>query len=109
VRPAFAHDVEMMIEAGNLVDLGLRHAQFLGQRGQVRGRQAAVLVLDQVQALDQQVAPARHVAQEGQHFGQGLRIDPPALGRLALALFACALHCDRNDYLVHLFSSQLGV
>ena len=60
---ALLHHVEVVVEGGDLVDLGLRQPQLLGQRRHVLGRDMAVAVLDQVQELDQQVAPARAVAQ----------------------------------------------
>ena len=100
-----------MVEAGHFIDFGLRHAQFLRQRGQVGGGQAAVVILDQVQMLDQQVAPARCVAQQHLYFGERGGVDPAAFWGFALALFGgalCALHRNRNNYLVHCFSSQLN-
>ena len=41
-RFAFLHDVEVVIERRDLVDLGLREAHLLRQRGEVRRRQVAV-------------------------------------------------------------------
>ena len=48
----------------------------------------AVLVLDEMQVLDQQVAPARPVAEQRLHLVQRLRIDLAALGRAARPLAA---------------------
>ena len=48
-----------------------------------RACEAAEAVLDQVQVLDQQVAPARPVAEERAHLGEGLRIDLPPFGARA--------------------------
>jgi hypothetical protein len=39
-----------------------------------------MLVLDQVQMLDQQVALARPVAEQGLHLAQSRRVELPALG-----------------------------
>src|SRR6266850_2074948 len=79
-RPlAFLHHFEMMVEGGDLVDLGERNAHLLRQRGEVRGGQMAETVVDAVQVLDQQIAPARRVAEELPHFGEGPGVDRPAL------------------------------
>ena len=43
----------------------------------------AVAVLDQVQMLDQEIAPARAVAEQRAHLGERLRLDLAAFGRLA--------------------------
>ena len=63
-RLALLHHVEVVVEGGDLVDLGLGEAQLLGQGRDVLGGDVAPAVLDQVQELDQQVAPARPVAQQ---------------------------------------------
>ena len=49
----------------------------------MRGGDVAVLVLDQMQVLDQQVALARAVAEQRRDLVERLRIDLPALGRAA--------------------------
>ena len=58
-RRAVLHHVEMGVEGRDLVDLGLGELHLVGERGEVRRRNVAVAVLDQVQEFDQQVAPAR--------------------------------------------------
>src|SRR3974390_3477583 len=47
----------------------------------MRRRQIAVVVLDQMQVLYQQVAPARSVGEQRAHFLQRLRVNLTALGR----------------------------
>jgi hypothetical protein len=47
----------------------------------MRSREIAVMVLDQVQVLDEQIAPARPVAKEREHFFERLGIDLTALRR----------------------------
>ena len=54
----------------------------------------AVLVLDQMQMLDQQVALARAVAKQGCDFAGRLRIDLAALGRAAGSISAAATGAD---------------
>ena len=83
---AFLHDVEVVIEAGDLVDLGLRQPHLLRQRGEMRGREVAEAVLDLVQVLDQEVALTRLVAEERLHLRQRLGIDAAAPRRRALSL-----------------------
>src|SRR5262249_55446287 len=58
----------------------------LRQRGEMRRGKVAVAVLDQVQVLDQQVAPALAVAKQGAHLVERTRINLPALGGLAGAI-----------------------
>ena len=55
-RLAFLHHVEMVVEGGNLIDLGLRQSHQLGQRRQMRCRNMPIGVLDHMQVLDEQVA-----------------------------------------------------
>src|SRR3546814_7932097 len=50
------HHVEMSVEGGDLVHLRQRHSHGVRERRQMRMRQAAVAILDQMQMLDQQVA-----------------------------------------------------
>jgi hypothetical protein len=54
--------VEMGVEGRDLVDLGERELHLLRQRGEVRGGEITVAVLDEVQMLDQEIAPALAVA-----------------------------------------------
>ena len=96
-----AHGVEMGVEGRDLPHLGLRKAHLFGERAQVAGGEMAVGVLDEVQELDQKVAPARLVAQKRAHLGKsGIIKLAPLRRRAALAApgFPCALpliecHC----------------
>ena len=47
--------------------------------------QAVIFVLDEVQMLDQEVAPARPVAEQGAHLGERRLVDLAALGMTAAA------------------------
>ena len=69
----------MGVERRDLVDLGLRELHLRGERGEMRRRQMAVAVLQQMQVLDQQIAPARPVAEQRPHLFERARIDLPAL------------------------------
>src|SRR5204862_3860393 len=53
------------------------------ERGQVRAGDVAVLVLDQMQMLDQQVALTRAVAEQRCDLSGRAGVDLPALGRAA--------------------------
>ncbi len=69
----------MGVERGNLVDLDQGQPHLFGQGRQMARIEAAVMVLQQVQMLDQQVAPPRALPEQGLHLGQGRRIDLPPL------------------------------
>ena len=82
-RLAVHDDVEMGVERGDLVDLDQRKPHLVRERHEMAGVQAAVVVLQQMQVLDQEVAPARAVAEERAHLVERLRIDLPPLRRFA--------------------------
>ena len=71
----------MCVERGNLVNLGQRQAHLLRQCHEVAGIEAAEMVLQQVEMLDQQVAPPLALAEQRAHLIERLRIDLPALRR----------------------------
>jgi hypothetical protein len=71
----------MRIEGRDLVDFGERHFHLERQRGEMKCGQITVLVLDQMQMLDQQIAFARTIGQQCLHIGQCTGIDLTALGR----------------------------
>src|SRR5262249_52569229 len=85
-RLVFLHYVEMGVEGRDLVDLGERELHLLRQRGEMRGGEITVAVLDQVQMLDQEIAPALALAQQRAHLRQRPRLDLAALGRFARAV-----------------------
>jgi hypothetical protein len=70
----------MRIEGRHLVDLGQRELHLLRQRRKVRRRQVTVTVLDEMEMLDQEIAPARPRVEKRSHLRQRLRIDLAALG-----------------------------
>ncbi len=80
-RLAFLHHVEMGVEGRDLVDLGQRELHLLRQRGKMRGGEIAIAILDQVQILDEQIAPALPVAQQRAHLGKRGGLNLAALGR----------------------------
>ena len=85
-RLAFLHHVEMRVEGRDLVDLGQRKLHLGRERGEMRGREMPVSVLDQVQMLDQEIASARlPPKQELAHLVERRRVDLPALGRARAA------------------------
>ena len=73
----------MRIEGRDLIDFGQRQFHFGGERGEMRGGKTAVGVLNEMQMLDQQIAPARLVAEQRADFLERLRIDLPAFRRAA--------------------------
>ena len=84
-RLAFLHHVEVVIEGRHFVDLGHGHLHLSRERDEMRGRQTAEAILNPVQVLDQQIAAARLVAEQREHFFSRLRIDGAALRRPAHA------------------------
>jgi hypothetical protein len=88
---AIGQDVEVVVEAGHLHDLGLGDAHLSRQCHQVRAVQGAVAVVEPVQVFDQQITPVAFgwpFTDAGADLGQGLWIDLAALqmGRSAQAL-----------------------
>lgn len=70
----------MRIEGRGLEHFGERELHLVGERGEMRGRDLAVLILDQVQIFDQQVATPRSVAEQLRDLMRGGGIDLPSLG-----------------------------
>ena len=68
----------------------MRELHLGGERGQMRGGEMAVLVLDQMQMLDQQIALARRSPSSARDFVERPRIDLAALRRAARACGAGA-------------------
>ena len=71
----------MGIERGDLEDLDGRQRHLLGQRDDLVLADPVVLILDQMQVFDQQVATARPVAQQPADLVQDVGIDNPPLGK----------------------------
>ena len=88
-RLLLLHHVEMGIEGRDLVDLGLGQLHLLGERREMGRREVAVGILDEVQILDQQVAPARRIAEQCPNPVERGRIDLAALGRRACLAPPC--------------------
>ena len=100
----------MRVEGRDLVDFGEREPHLLGERREMRGGEAAVAVLDQMQVLDQKVAPALALAQQRAHLLERARIDLAPLRRSGrLAPPAARLVVDRvNGVLSVSFPSPQG-
>jgi hypothetical protein len=71
----------MGVEGRDFVDLGLRHFHLEGERGQMWRGDVAVMILDQMQMFDQQIAAARSVDQQRLDISERGRIDLAALRR----------------------------
>ena len=80
-RRTVLHHVEMRIEGRYLINFGERHLHLKRQCREVRSRKIAIVVLNKMQMLDEQIAPARPIGQQRQHVGERDRIDLTALGR----------------------------
>ncbi len=76
---AFLHHVEMRVEGRGLEHFRKRQLHLVGKGREMRRRDLAVLVLDQVQMLDQEIALPRPVTEQKLDFVRGRRVDLPAL------------------------------
>ncbi len=81
IRLALFDDVEMGIKGRGLEHFRERKLHLVGQRCEMVSRDLMVLVLDQMQMLDQEIAPPRPVAEQELNLVGGGRIDLSALGR----------------------------
>ena len=90
-RLVFFDDVEMMVEGRDLEDFGRREPHLFGKRDRVGRRDAPVAILDLVQVLDEQVAPARLGAEQHAHVFERDRIDRAPAAFTALLLFSRAV------------------
>ena len=97
VRLAFLHDVEMRVEGRGLEHFRKRQLHLVGQRRQMRGRDLVILVLDQVQMLDQEIAAPRPVAEQKLDLVRGGGIDLAALRRRLGPLPSRARMFERAD------------
>src|SRR5262249_27982372 len=104
-RLVFFHHVEMRVESRNFVDLSERKLHLLRERGEVRGGEIAVAILNEVQMLDQQIAPALAIAQYRAHLGKRLRLDLTAFWSFARmvapsqssAIVGSRVHCNQAN------------
>ena len=64
-RLALGQHVEVRVERRGLVHLRHRQPHLVRERGEMRGRDAVPAVLNQVQVLDEEVAVARAIAEQG--------------------------------------------
>ena len=72
-------DVEMSIERGDLVDLDEGELHLLGERREMPRMQTPEMVLQQMQVLDQQIAPALAFAEQSLDLAERGGIDLPSL------------------------------
>ena len=79
-RLVLFHHVETGVEGGDLEDFHQSQTHFLSQRRQVDRGKVPVMVLDQMQMLDEQIAPTGPVTQQFLNGGQGGRIHLSAFG-----------------------------
>ena len=106
IRLAFLHHVEMRVEGRGLEHFRKGKLHLVGECGEVGGGDLVIFVLDEMQVLDQEIAPPRPVAEQHLDFMGGLRIDlaplrgrlgPPAsLARMLEGTDLVARHTHRN-------------
>ena len=96
---ALLHHIEMRVEGRGLEHFGKRQLHLVGKRCEMRRGNLVIGVLDQVQMLDQEVAPPRPVAEQKRDLVRGLGIDLAALRRRLGPLPALAGMFERADCL----------
>ena len=80
IRLAFLHHVEMRVEGRGLEHLRKRQLHLVGKGCEMGGRDLMIFVLDQVQVLDQEIAPPRPVTEKKLDLVGGGGVDLAALG-----------------------------
>src|ERR1041384_1520242 len=78
----------MRVEGRNLIDFGLRKLHLIGERREMRGGKMSVPILDEMQMLDQQIAPTRLFAEQRAHLVARRHVDLAALRRLRRSALA---------------------
>ena len=96
---ALLHHVEMRVEGRGLEHLGERQLHLVGKRGEMGRGNLVIVVLDQVQMFDQEIAPARPVAEQQLDLVGGGRIDLASLRRGLGPPPALAGMLERADFL----------
>jgi hypothetical protein len=99
VRLALLHHVEMRIEGRGLEHLRKGKLHLVGERCEVGCGNLLPGVLDEVQVLDQKVAPPRSVAEQKRNLFSGLRVDLTALGGRFGSFSSLARMFERADFL----------
>ena len=108
IRLAFLHHVEMRVEGRGLEHLGEGQPHLVGQRGEMGGGNLVIFVLDQMQMLDQEIAPPRPVAEQQLDFMRGGRIDLAALGGRFGPPASLARMFERAD-LLHVMTHRTSI
>jgi hypothetical protein len=75
----------MVIEGGHFIHLGHCHLHFGGERDEMRRGEAAEMILNQMQELDQEIWAPRRVAQQRDHLLSRSSINPAPFWRRAHA------------------------
>ena len=96
---AFLHDVEMRVEGRGLEHFGKRQLHLVGKRCEMGRGDLVIFVLDQVQILDQEIAPPRPVAEQKLDLMRRGRIDLAALRRRLGPLASLARMLEGADFL----------
>ncbi len=109
--------IKMVVKAGHLVDLNRGQPHLRGQGNEMGRRQVAVVVLNGMQVLNQQIAPAGCAAEQALDLGQSLGVGRPAPGSgapapgasaAAVLFHAGARHVELSRHYTHLGPGQQG-
>ncbi len=80
IRLALLHHVEMGVEGRGFEHFRERELHLVGERCEMGGGNLVIFVLDQMQMLDQEIAPPRLVAEQEFNLVRSGRIDLASLG-----------------------------
>jgi hypothetical protein len=100
---AFLHHVEMRIKGRGFEYFGKGQFHLVGERREMGGGNLAIGVLDQVQVLDQQIAPPRPIAKQRLDLLRGPGVDLTPLGGRFRSLASHARMFERTN-LMHVMT-----
>src|ERR1700732_2040302 len=81
IRFALLHHIEMGVERRGLEHFRKRKLHLVGKSREMGGGNLAIFALDEVQMLDEKIAPPRPVAEKKLDLMRSRRVDLASLGR----------------------------
>ena len=75
----FENDIEVVVEGGDLIHFRKREPHFMRQGDQMPMRQMALIVLNEVEMFNQEIAAAGTIAKQNAHVVKRVGVDLAAL------------------------------